>query len=199
MLSVKSISKIMLALYIITAISGCSKDQTKTASAPSEVTQGEPVSKEIGIDIAAELSPTIMGVKNGVLSELPDSLTVGQALDGWKECSNPQWEEKTGDRGEKMVSFKCELKNKDETIALDQADSQKVKNVKYAILFSLSADSTSFRPTSSAQIFTFTDGKVYVEDYGSKWVMYDLKDIYRNNTLSSFHPKLTSDDYSARQ
>lgn len=53
----------------------------------------------------------ISTVKNGVLEDFSESLTVGQALETWKtqECLDTKWDSFTTDRGEKVVSFTCPL------------------------------------------------------------------------------------------
>lgn len=50
-------------------------------------------------------------VKNGVLSDFSNSLTVGKVLETWsaQECTDTKWDSFTTDRDEKIVSFTCKL------------------------------------------------------------------------------------------
>lgn len=56
-------------------------------------------------------SNEVSGVKDGVLPAFSNSLTVGQALEGWsaQECTDKKWESITTERGEKVVQFTCEV------------------------------------------------------------------------------------------
>ena len=54
----------------------------------------------------------VNGVKNGVMKNFSQSLTVGQAIDSWsktQKCDTTQWEAFKSARGEKFVSFKCSI------------------------------------------------------------------------------------------
>ena len=54
----------------------------------------------------------VNGVKNGVMKNFSQSLTVGQAIDSWsktQKCDTTKWEAFKSDRGEKIVSFKCSI------------------------------------------------------------------------------------------
>lgn len=50
-------------------------------------------------------------VKDSVLEDYSESLTLGQALDTWtaQECLDTTWDSYTTDRGEKIVKFDCDL------------------------------------------------------------------------------------------
>lgn len=63
------------------------------------------------LTIFSGCSDDISSVKNGVLPEYSNSITLGQALDGWSEqgCDSTNWESITTDRGEKIVQFICEI------------------------------------------------------------------------------------------
>lgn len=53
----------------------------------------------------------ISTVKDGVLEDFSESLTVGKALETWnaQECLDTEWDSYSTDRGEKVVSFTCNL------------------------------------------------------------------------------------------
>jgi hypothetical protein len=97
----------------------------------------------------------IEGIRNGMMNQYSEALTVGQALDGWRECKNSEWVSKTGERGENLVIFKCELTDK------KYYSDNRVKNAQYALIFSSSVDGLKFKAESNALIFTFNDGKSY--------------------------------------
>lgn len=52
----------------------------------------------------------IDGVKNGIMKNFSQTLTVGQAIDSWsktQKCDATKWESFKSERGEKIVSFEC--------------------------------------------------------------------------------------------
>ncbi|MGC6475583.1 MAG: hypothetical protein ACON41_02985 [Parvibaculales bacterium] len=51
-------------------------------------------------------------VKNGYMNGY-DTLTIGQAFDGWSTCETTNWEAFETDRGEEIVSYSCQLKFSD--------------------------------------------------------------------------------------
>lgn len=51
----------------------------------------------------------ISAVKNGLL-DFNKTLTIGQALDNWKNCQKSEWSEFTSDNGVKVVQFTCSEK-----------------------------------------------------------------------------------------
>jgi hypothetical protein len=97
----------------------------------------------------------IEGIRNAVMEQYSEALTVGQALDGWQECKNSEWVSKTGDRGENLVIFKCELINQ------KYYTDSRINKAQYALLFSSSVDGLKFKPESDALIFTFDDEKIF--------------------------------------
>ncbi len=133
-----------------------------------------------------ENSPNILTVKNSTLPEYPPTLTVGQALDHWKGCSNPRWEKKSGDRGENQVVFKCDIENiksdtmfrglgfnpsKEEEKQYNQESieaQKKLATVNLAVLFTMNTDATAFIVDSSALIFNFKDKKSYIKEKNLK-------------------------------
>lgn len=80
-------------------------------------------------------------VKNGILHDFSNSLTVGKALETWsaQECTDTEWNSFTTNRDEKIVSFTCKLDVKsiktnfdnlvtDEESAKAEADYKKAKS-----------------------------------------------------------------------
>lgn len=49
------------------------------------------------------------GVKNGLLHNYSKSVTVGDAFDNYKFCSDPKWEEFETEQNEQIVRFTCSL------------------------------------------------------------------------------------------
>lgn len=63
----------------------------------------------------------VNGVKNGVMKNFSQSLTVGQAIESWaktQKCDTTKWESFKTDRGEKIVSFKCSVEKESSLSAI---------------------------------------------------------------------------------
>lgn len=70
------------------------------------------VSAIIVLIFSACSDSNVNGVKNGVMKNFSQSLTVGQAIDSWsktQKCDTTKWEAFESERGEKIVSFKCSM------------------------------------------------------------------------------------------
>jgi len=70
------------------------------------------VSAIIVLIFSACSDSNVNGVKNGVMKNFSQSLTVGKAIDSWsktQKCDTTKWEAFESERGEKIVSFKCSM------------------------------------------------------------------------------------------
>lgn len=186
---------------MLTIFYGCNNDKkvVENTSEPEELI-ANPIVEE---SIATEESETIASIKNSTLSNLPNSLTVGQALDGWQGCLNPEWEDKIGERGETMVVYKCQLSNQDEFLnhpfygTVDKRIMHEIDKIDLGIIFVFSADMSSFQATSGALIYTFKDKKSYIDEIPSTQPILDV--IYRNNYLAIHKEVLSMEQYNTRQ
>jgi len=69
-------------------------------------------------------SSNIDKVKNGIM-DFDKSITVSQAFDNWKSCSNSKWSEFTTDNGKNIVEFTCDSNQINDMLPIFQTSSPK--------------------------------------------------------------------------
>lgn len=148
----KECLKIIFFLLTMISLLGCNDTLTRETVV---ITQEQQTKEPKAESLQPQYNANIEGIRNAVMKNYTESLTIGQALEGWRECKNPEWKSKVGDRGENLVIFKCELQNP------KYYSNSNIVNAQYALLFSNSVDGSKFKPESNALIFTFNDGKTF--------------------------------------
>lgn len=141
-----------LSIVMLLSLSGCNDTMEPDTVTQTDGELNAPTSIE---QEAPKYDDNIEGIRNAVNDQFSAALTLGQALEGWKECKNSEWISKTGDRGENLAIFKCELINQRYYV------DSRIKKAQYALIFASSVDGSTFKPESNALIFTFADGKTF--------------------------------------
>ena len=209
----KKIGHIVLSLSTIAMLIGCDSKPSTTEQAPIE--QIDANEQDPSTNVATN-NDEVEAIRNATLPNFSNSLTIAQAFEHWKGCSNPTWESKTGDRGERMVMFKCQIDNymvgepTDGDSAsmifnanpagikvVDAGLGNKLKNIEAFVAFNISVDGSSFEAVSSATKVNFKDGKSYIsESTNVSGELGVLNQIYKNIMP---YLAVSNDNYKNRQ
>lgn len=209
----QKIGQIVLSLSIITMLMGCDSKSSTTEQAPIEQIDATEQDPSGSVDSYGD---EIESIRNATLPDFSNSLSIAQAFEQWKGCSSPKWESKTGDRGERMVMFKCQIDNymvgepTDGDSAsmifnanpagikvVDAGLNSKLKNVEAFVAFNISVDGSSFEAVSSAIKVNFKDGKSYIsESTNVSGELGILNQIYKNIMP---YVAVTGENYKNRQ
>jgi uncharacterized protein YecT (DUF1311 family) len=142
-----------------------------------------------GNSINIKQNKEIDGVKNGVL-ELDKTVTVGNALEGYKYFSKKEWRLVEDPQKRKTVEFlgtldlasvyeKLEPKLKENLLST-------VNDCVYYIKFNMSADNQSFSLASGGEKVSFKNGKIREENYDASTLlrMNIIQDMFQNKMIS---------------
>lgn len=135
-------------------------------------------------------------IKNGVL-KLNKTITVGQALDNWKDCSSTKWDEFVTDNGVKVVEFTCNVKSITPFISKIKSDLLKSDNkedlsylditsTKQIFQFTINKDN-SFQIDNVQAQTTWKDGKVFedsLEKIDALTVAYNNEEVFKTSDLT---------------
>lgn len=121
-------------------------------------------------------------VKNGVFDDYK-SMTVGKAMDNWKECDEKEWTEFESENGTNIVEFTCintemsniaDIKNAYSNNK-DKLSSVDIISMTTSIQFTINVDDT-FELSYAGSTYTWNDGKKYEANIGDKI----LESVYNN-------------------
>lgn len=143
-------------------------------------------------------------IKNGAM-DFDKTLTVGQAFDNWKYCSNKKWENFTTDNGRKVIQFECEyqqplkfieLLQKSKKLSNEYFDYLNIRNIKLQVQWTLNIDNT-FQLHNITEIVSWENGFVLNQNIDNLFLkkIYDNKNYFENNYIDNQKIKYYSNKF----